>query len=106
MREVTSAGGRRTEPAYLAEVPASECRAERAEVPDRRTGATRAMGARAAGWLFAVVGWLGVALWYVTVLAGARPSRYCIGALCGLLLAQLGRVLLSGPAAGGSGGEE
>ena len=50
----------------------------------------------ATGWLCAGSGWLGVALWYLQVLGGTRPSEHFLGVLCCLILTQWGVCFCSG----------
>jgi hypothetical protein len=69
------------------------------EMPTPRAqAATADLWRTTAGWLCAVGGWIGVATWYLQVLAGTRPSEHFLGVLCCLILTQLGRVLLQRPA--------
>ncbi|HZU39229.1 MAG TPA: hypothetical protein VFA18_25105 [Gemmataceae bacterium] len=46
------------------------------------------------GWVLAVTGWLGVVLWYFTLLAGSRSGALDLGAVGSLAVAQVGRALL------------
>jgi hypothetical protein len=46
------------------------------------------------GYTLAICGWLGVAWWYGTVLAGARPSQHIVAVIAALVFTQAGRKFL------------
>jgi hypothetical protein len=98
MRSATAAGRHRAQLVRRAKMLWSPEPSVRLKPPVRTAkAAPEDLCGREVGWLCAVSGWLGVALWYLQVLAGTRPSEHFLGVLCCLIVTQLGRVLLQRP---------